>query len=131
MTIAQADATIAQRIFLDSFASTGLLIVRNANALDQMDTAPGTINLTKKGAFVSSQGIGTKGSWQGTTVCADSLKNICAVDRLKTAGYGQVLLQEDHVVHLETGEQMLQCYHHKGMPYVLLSDFFLLIDKSN
>jgi hypothetical protein len=62
MTTAQAEATTAQRIFLDSCASTGLFIVRDANALDQMDTAPGTINLTKKGAFMSTQGIGTKGN---------------------------------------------------------------------
>ena len=79
MTTAQTEATTAQRLFLDSCASTGLLIVRNANTLDQMDTAPGTINLTKKGAFMSTQGIGTKGSWQEITVCADSVKNIIII----------------------------------------------------
>ena len=64
-------------------------------------------------------------------MCGDSVKNICAVDRLKTAGYGLVQLQEDHVVDLEIDEQMLQCFHHKGMPFVLLTDFFQLLDKSN
>jgi hypothetical protein len=122
MTSAQAIASSTQRIFLDSCASTGLLIIRNANILDHMDTAAGTINLTKKGASMSTQGVGTKGSWQGITVCGDSVKNICAVDRLKTAGYGLVQVQG------EIDEQMLQCFHHKGMPFVLLTDFFELLD---
>jgi hypothetical protein len=131
MTSAQAIEDSTQRIFLDSCASTGLLIVRDANLLDHMNTSAGTINLTKKGSSMSTQGVGTKGSWQGITVCGDSVKNICAVDRLKTAGYGLVQLQEDHVVDLETEEQLLQCFHHKGMPFVLLTDFFQLLDKSN
>jgi hypothetical protein len=96
-----------------------------------MDTAPGTINLTKKGAFMSTQGIGTKGSWQEITVCADSVKNICAVDRLKTAYYGLVQLEEDHVVDLETKEQKLQCYHRKGMPISSRSCRERMVAKKN
>jgi hypothetical protein len=39
-----------------------------------------------------------------------------------SSGYGLVQLLENHVMDLETGEQMLECFHHQGMPYVLLSD---------
>jgi hypothetical protein len=106
------------------------LIVNNGNILDDMDSIVGVINLTKKGSSMATQGTGSKGSWQGITVCEDSVKNICAVDRLKTAGYGLVQLEEDHIVDLQTRESVLKCKHKNGMPYVLLADLLSLPDIS-
>ena len=79
MTSGQATNLMKQRIFLDSCASTGLLIVRDSNFLDVMETAAGRINLTKKGAFMDTQGIGKKGTWSGITVYKESVKeNMCS-----------------------------------------------------
>jgi hypothetical protein len=130
MTIAAASTAAKETIYLDSCASKGLLIVRDSNVLDDMDSTIGVINLTKKGSSMTTQGSGSKGSWTGITVCKDSVKNICAVDRLKTAGYGLVQLEEDHIVDLQTRESVLKCMHKNGMPYVLLSDLLSLPDNS-
>jgi len=130
MTSAAASISAKETIFLDSCASRGLLIVNNSNILDDMDSIVGVINLTKKGSSMATQGTGSKGSWQGITVCEDSVKNICAVDRLKTAGYGLVQLEEDHIVDLQTRESVLKCKHKNGMPYVLLADLLSLPDIS-
>ena len=102
MTTAAASISAKETIFLDSCASRGLLIVNNSNILDDMDSTVGVINLTKKGSSMATQGSGSKGSWHGITVCEDSIKNICVVDRLKTAAYGLVQLEEDHIVDLQT-----------------------------
>jgi hypothetical protein len=131
MTQGQATNIIQQRIFLDSCASTGLLIVKESNFLDHMETSVGHISLTRRGAFMSTQGIGSKGTWTGITVCKESVKNICAVDRLKSAGYGLSQLEEDWVVDLDTKENLIKCSHHNGMPYILMADLFTLEDKSN
>jgi hypothetical protein len=119
-----------EKIYLDSCASKGLLIIKNANQLDEMDYTSGAINLTKKGASMTTQGIGCKGSWKGITVCEESVKNICAVDRLKRAGYGLVQLAEDQIVDLETQESVLICQNNNGMPWVYLSDLLALPDRS-
>jgi hypothetical protein len=130
MTSAAASTSAKETIFLDSCASKGLLIVNNSNILDDMDSTVGVINLTKKGSSMATQGTGSKGSWHGITVCEDSI-NICAVDRLRTAGYGLVQLEEDHIVELQTRESVLKCKHKNGMPYVLLADLLSLPDISN
>jgi hypothetical protein len=130
MTTAAASISAKEIIFLDSCASKGLLIVNNSNVLDGMDSTVGVINLTKKGSSMATQGSGSKGSWHGITVCEDSVKNIFAIDRQKNAGYGQVQLEDNHIVDLQTRESVLKCKHKNGMPYILLSDLSSLPDIS-
>jgi hypothetical protein len=95
-----------------------------------MDTVEGAINLTKVGASMVTEGIGSVGSWAGITVCLDSIKNICAVDRLKSAGYGIKLLKENWIVDKLTEEKILECTICNDMPYVSMQEFFNLPDLS-
>jgi hypothetical protein len=128
-----ADSIVEEdvKIFVDSCASKDLLIITNANILDNVETVAGRINLTGKAQFMNTQGIGTKNTWRGITACKDSVKNICAVGRLKTAGYGLSQLEEDWIVDLSSGQKLLKCRHLNGMPYVLIDELFDLEDKSN
>jgi hypothetical protein len=122
----------SQRIYVDSCASKGLCIVKDAGVLDKVTKHHTTqINLTKKGASMTTQGEGCIGTWDGITICEDSQKNIIAVDRLKQAGYGLVQLRDDHIVDLDTQEELIKCGQNKGMPYVMMHDLFALNDKSN
>jgi hypothetical protein len=126
-----AHSNASQRIYIDSCASAGLCIVNNAGVLDRVTQHQVThINLTRRGASMTTQGEGCIGTWSGITICQDSQKNIISVDRLKTAGYGLVQLKDDHVVDLDTQEELIECAHNKGMPFVLMHDLFALMDKS-
>lgn len=121
----------SQRIYVDSCASRGLCIVKDAGVLDRVTKYQNTIiNTTKKGATMTTQGEGCIGTWADITICEDSQKNIISVDRLKAAGYGLVQLRDDHVVDLDTLEELIKCAHNKGMPYVMIHDLFALVDKS-
>jgi hypothetical protein len=122
----QVDAS--NKMFVDTCASTRLLIVIDANELDHVEVVRSSINLTRAGASMNTEGVGRKNAWDNISVCPDSVKNICSLDRLKEAGYGLKLLEENWIVNRKTEEKILLCTTLNGMPYVDLYDFFNLPD---
>jgi hypothetical protein len=126
----QAEEQENRRIFLDNCASKSVIIITERELLCDVRMQTHTINLTGRGASITTQSKGGCGAWKDIILCEQSVKSICSVSRLKKAGFGLVQLQEDWVVNLDTGERQIECHHHNGIPCIYLTDFMALPDIS-
>jgi hypothetical protein len=123
----------AELAFIDSCASENLFIVIDESNLENFRIVGGSIQLTKKGSELQSDGVGSKGDWSNITVSHDSIKNIVSAGKLRKHGYGLSLMKKPSIVNLETKETMIACDYKltNGMPCCSLFDLFNLPDLSN
>lgn len=121
----------ADSCYLDSCASKTLFIVQDQSLLEKFEHKTGSIQLTKKGASVVTQGVGQFKDWKDIRVCHDAVKNICSAGILRKKGYGLSLLHVPRVVELLSKKEVLTGqYAENGMPYVNLYDLLYLPDLS-
>ena len=116
-------------VFLDSCASSRLFIIKDQMWLENFEHQIGSIQLTKKGSTVLTQGVGKFGDWGEIRVCHEAVKNICSGGILRSMGYGLSLLRLPKIVRLLDGKEVLTGqYSANGMPYIDMSEVLNLPD---
>ena len=114
-------------VYLDSFSSTRLFILRDQSFLESFVYSGGSIQTTRSDALLSCLGSGKYGDWLDIRVCNDAVKNICSAGLLRDMGCSLQPLHVPRVVRLIDGEEVLTTkYSESVMPYVGLSDLLHL-----
>jgi hypothetical protein len=87
-----------------------------------------SIQTTKAGASLATQGTGSFKGWKEVRVCNDAIKNIIGAGYLRSMGYGLSLLRVPRIVELDTGEETAIDveYASNGMPFASLQDLLHL-----
>lgn len=119
-------------VFLDSCASKKLFIVRDQSCLEKFTHDISSVQTTKTGSTLETQGTGSFKDWSEVRVCNDAIKNIIGAGYLRSMGYGLSLLRVPRIVNLDSGEEVVIDveYAANGMPFASLQNLLHLPDIS-
>ena len=94
-------------VFLDSCASSKLLIIRDQSCLESFVYSVGLIQTTRAGVQLACQGSGKYKDWVNIRVSNEAAKNICSAGLLLKMKYGLQLMRIPRISRLCNGHVVI------------------------